>query len=110
MVQGIVLMRYGEQTAKTLNAVKERLDYIRKFVLPPDQGVDIVPYYDRGTLVERYHAHRDGESSPRHGPGRPGPVALSGQRARRAGDRAQHSASPLGGVLRDGRDWAPPPI
>jgi cobalt-zinc-cadmium resistance protein CzcA len=51
VVQGIVLMRYGEQTAKTLNAVKERLDYIRKFVLPPDQGVEIVPYYDRGTLV-----------------------------------------------------------
>jgi cobalt-zinc-cadmium resistance protein CzcA len=51
VVQGIVLMRYGEQTAKTLNAVKERLEYIRKFVLPPDQGIEIVPYYDRGTLV-----------------------------------------------------------
>ena len=51
VVQGIVLMRYGEQTAKTLNAVKERLDYIRKYVLPQDQGIEIVPYYDRGTLV-----------------------------------------------------------
>jgi cobalt-zinc-cadmium resistance protein CzcA len=51
IVQGIILMRYGEETAKTLAGVKERLDYIRRFVLPPDQGVDIVPYYDRGALV-----------------------------------------------------------
>jgi len=52
IVQGIVLMRYGEETAKTLRGVKERLDYIRKVVLPPDQGIDIVPYYDRGSLVD----------------------------------------------------------
>jgi cobalt-zinc-cadmium resistance protein CzcA len=52
IVQGIVLMRYGEETAKTLDGVKSRLEYIRKFVLPPDQGVDIVPYYDRGALVK----------------------------------------------------------
>ncbi|HVU52037.1 MAG TPA: CusA/CzcA family heavy metal efflux RND transporter [Polyangia bacterium] len=51
IVQGIILMRYGEETAKTLEGVKSRLDYIRQFVLPPDQGVDIVPYYDRGALV-----------------------------------------------------------
>ena len=51
VVQGIVLMRYGQETAKTLQNVKERLEYIRKYVLPPDQGIDIVPYYDRGTLV-----------------------------------------------------------
>ncbi len=51
IVQGIVLMRYGEQTQRTLDAVKERLAYIRKFVLPPQQGVEIVPYYDRGSLT-----------------------------------------------------------
>ncbi len=51
IVQGIVLMRYGEETAKTLNGVKDRLDYIRKFVLPQDQGIEIAPYYDRGSLV-----------------------------------------------------------
>jgi cobalt-zinc-cadmium resistance protein CzcA len=51
IVQGIILMRYGEETAKTLAGVKSRLEYIRQFVLPPDQGVDIVPYYDRGALV-----------------------------------------------------------
>jgi cobalt-zinc-cadmium resistance protein CzcA len=52
VVQGIILMRYGEETAKTLAGVKSRLAYIREFVLPPDQGVDIVPYYDRGALVD----------------------------------------------------------
>jgi cobalt-zinc-cadmium resistance protein CzcA len=51
VVQGIVLMRYGEETAKTLDGVKERLDYIRQYVMPPNQGIDIVPYYDRGALV-----------------------------------------------------------
>jgi cobalt-zinc-cadmium resistance protein CzcA len=51
IVQGIVLMRYGEETARTLNGVKDRLVYIRKFVLPPDQGIEIEPYYDRGALV-----------------------------------------------------------
>jgi cobalt-zinc-cadmium resistance protein CzcA len=51
VVQGIVLMRYGEETARTLRGVRTRLDYIRKFVLPPDQGIEIVPYYDRGALV-----------------------------------------------------------
>jgi len=51
VVQGIVLMRYGEQTQRTLDAVKERLEYIRSYVLPPQQGVEIVPYYDRGALT-----------------------------------------------------------
>jgi cobalt-zinc-cadmium resistance protein CzcA len=51
IVQGIVLMRYGEQTARTLQNVKDRLEYIRKYVLPPSEGIEIEPYYDRGTLV-----------------------------------------------------------
>lgn len=52
IVQGIVLMRYGEQTKRTLEGVKRRLDYIRKNVLPPEQGIEIVPYYDRGDLTD----------------------------------------------------------
>jgi cobalt-zinc-cadmium resistance protein CzcA len=52
VVQGIVLMRYGEETARTLRGVQERLQYIRKYILPPDQGVEIAPYYDRGALVK----------------------------------------------------------
>ncbi|HTR49521.1 MAG TPA: CusA/CzcA family heavy metal efflux RND transporter [Kofleriaceae bacterium] len=51
IVQGIVLMRYGEQTKRTLDNVQERLEYIRKYVLPPEQGIEIVPYYDRGNLT-----------------------------------------------------------
>jgi cobalt-zinc-cadmium resistance protein CzcA len=52
IVQGIVLMQYGAETAKTLAGVRQRLKHIRQFVLPPDQGVEIVPYYDRGALVD----------------------------------------------------------
>ena len=51
VVQGVVLMRYGGETPKTLAGIHDRIDYIRKYhVLPP--GMDIVPYYDRGNLVK----------------------------------------------------------
>jgi heavy metal efflux system protein len=50
VVQGIVLMRYGAETPKTLDGIYKRLDYLREnHVLPP--GMDIQPYYDRGALV-----------------------------------------------------------
>ena len=50
IVQGIVLMRYGGDTAKTLEGVHKRVEYIREnHLLPP--GMDIEPYYDRGKLV-----------------------------------------------------------
>ena len=51
VVQGVVLMRYGEETPRTLKGIHERVDYIREnHLLPP--GMDIKPYYDRGTLVK----------------------------------------------------------
>jgi cobalt-zinc-cadmium resistance protein CzcA len=51
VVQGVVLMRYGGETPKTLQGIYEKLDYIEKnHVLPP--GMKIVPYYDRGHLVK----------------------------------------------------------
>jgi len=51
VVQGIVLMRYGAETAKTLDGIYKRIDYIRKYhILPP--GMDIEPYYDRNNLVK----------------------------------------------------------
>src|SRR5581483_996243 len=51
VVQGIILMRYGGETPKTLAGIYDRIDYIRKFhLLPP--GMDLEPYYDRGKLVE----------------------------------------------------------
>ncbi len=50
IVQGIVLMRYGEQTPRTLKGVHEKVAEIeREHLLPP--GMHIVPYYDRGSLV-----------------------------------------------------------
>jgi len=51
VVQGTVLMRNGGSTLKTLAAVHERLDEIRRNHLLP-KGMDIVPYYDRGELVQ----------------------------------------------------------
>jgi cobalt-zinc-cadmium resistance protein CzcA len=51
VVQGIVLMRYGGETPKTLEGIYERIKYIRENkLLPP--GMDIEPYYDRGNLVK----------------------------------------------------------
>jgi cobalt-zinc-cadmium resistance protein CzcA len=51
IVQGVVLMRYGGQTAPTLEGIHKRIDFIRSnHILPP--GMDIVPYYDRGNLVK----------------------------------------------------------
>ena len=51
IVQGVILMRYGGETQPTLAGIHERIDYIRQnHILPP--GMDIVPYYDRGNLVQ----------------------------------------------------------
>ncbi len=50
IVQGTVLMRYGGETPATLKGIHERVDFIRKNHLLP-QGMEIVPYYDRGNLV-----------------------------------------------------------
>ena len=50
VVQGIILMRYGEETPKTLDGIYARIEHIRKYhLLPP--GMEIEPYYDRGKLV-----------------------------------------------------------
>jgi cobalt-zinc-cadmium resistance protein CzcA len=50
VVQGIVLMRYGGETAPTLAGILKKVDEIRQYkLLPP--GMEIVPYYDRGVLV-----------------------------------------------------------
>ncbi|WP_370973398.1 efflux RND transporter permease subunit [Enterobacter wuhouensis] len=46
---GIVVMRYGQNAQETIHAVKEKLEALRK-TLP--QGVEIVPVYDRSTLIE----------------------------------------------------------
>lgn len=47
---GIVIMRYGENALMTIQRVRERLEEL-KSGLP--EGVEIVPVYDRGSLIER---------------------------------------------------------
>ena len=49
-VGGIVVMRDGENAKQVIDAVKARLDVVRAG-LPP--GVEIVPVYDRSSLIER---------------------------------------------------------
>ncbi len=47
---GVVIMRYGENALKTIERVREKLAELEKG-LPA--GVEIVPVYDRGDLIER---------------------------------------------------------
>ncbi len=47
---GIIVMRYGENALETIEGVRLKLDEL-KAGLPP--GVEIVPVYDRGALIER---------------------------------------------------------
>lgn len=47
---GVVIMRFGENALDTIERVREKLDELRKG-LPA--GVEIVPTYDRGNLIER---------------------------------------------------------
>ena len=47
---GIVIMRFGENALETIRGVKERLVELEA-TLP--EGVEIVPVYDRGPLIER---------------------------------------------------------
>ncbi|MFH2135136.1 MAG: CusA/CzcA family heavy metal efflux RND transporter [Pseudomonadota bacterium] len=47
---GVVVMRYGENALATIARVREKLDSLKQG-LPA--GVEIVPVYDRGDLIER---------------------------------------------------------
>lgn len=47
---GVVVMRYGENALATIEKVREKLHELSKG-LP--KGVEIVPVYDRGALIER---------------------------------------------------------
>ncbi|MGZ5083467.1 MAG: efflux RND transporter permease subunit, partial [Usitatibacter sp.] len=51
IVNGIVVMRKGENPSRVLAALKEKIEYINAKVLP--KGVAIVPYYDRSWLIEK---------------------------------------------------------
>ena len=47
---GVVVMRFGENAKTTIDAVRAKLDQLKKG-LP--EGVEIIPVYDRGELIER---------------------------------------------------------
>ena len=49
-VEGVILMRVGEQAQVILKKVEELTATLNRSVLPPD--VKIVPYYDRTDLIE----------------------------------------------------------
>jgi heavy metal efflux system protein len=49
-VEGVILMRVGEQAQVVLNRVQALTKELNEHVLPPD--VKIVPYYDRSGLIE----------------------------------------------------------
>nr|MDQ6873209.1 efflux RND transporter permease subunit [Gemmatimonadota bacterium] len=49
VVEGIVLMRKGENAVKVLAPLRDKINDLNATILPP--GVRIVPYYDRETLV-----------------------------------------------------------
>jgi cobalt-zinc-cadmium resistance protein CzcA len=49
-VEGVILMRVGEQAQVILNKVEKMTDELNQRVLPPD--VKVAPYYDRQYLIE----------------------------------------------------------
>jgi cobalt-zinc-cadmium resistance protein CzcA len=48
-VEGVILMRRGEQTQNVLRGVEQKTNELNRTMLPPD--VKIHPYYDRSDLV-----------------------------------------------------------
>lgn len=50
VVGGVVIMRYGENALATIQGVRKKLEELKQG-LP--EGVEIIPVYDRGNLIER---------------------------------------------------------
>ena len=55
---GVIIMRYGQNALTTIKAVRKKLDEL-KAGLP--EGVEVVPTYDRGDLIERAVANLKGK-------------------------------------------------
>ena len=51
IVNGIVVMRKGENPSLVLAALKAKIAYINSAILP--KGAEIVPYYDRSWLIDK---------------------------------------------------------
>ena len=50
VVEGIVVMRKGENPGEVITALKDKIAYLNEQILPAD--VEIVPFYDREDLVD----------------------------------------------------------
>ncbi len=51
IVNGIVVMRKGENPSKVLAGVQDKIDMLNSRGLPP--GMQIIPYYDRSWLIKK---------------------------------------------------------
>jgi heavy metal efflux system protein len=49
IVEGVILMRRGEQSLPTLERVRQKVEQLNNGILP--QGIRVVPYYDRTDLI-----------------------------------------------------------
>jgi cobalt-zinc-cadmium resistance protein CzcA len=49
-VEGVIMMRRGEQTQNVLKGVEEKTQQLNESILPPD--IKVRPYYDRSDLVQ----------------------------------------------------------
>jgi cobalt-zinc-cadmium resistance protein CzcA len=49
-VEGVIMMRRGEQTQNVLKGVEEKTQQLNEHLLPPD--IKVRPYYDRSDLVQ----------------------------------------------------------
>ena len=88
VVEGIVFMRKGADTATTLDGIHAMVQRLNDHILPP--GVKIVPYLDRDDLVH-YTTHTVLHNLRRHDPGRDHPLHFPGQCPRRHHRGADHS-------------------
>jgi cobalt-zinc-cadmium resistance protein CzcA len=49
-VEGVIMMRRGEQTQNVLKGVEAKTSQLNEQILPPD--IKVRPYYDRSDLVQ----------------------------------------------------------
>ena len=107
-VEGVILMRRGEQTQNVLQGVEKKTEELNRSILPPD--VKVRPFYDRSDLVRVTTDTVEGNLLR-------GMVLvlivlhlLPGERARRPDHRAHRSAGASVRVRLPARHAAMPPI
>ena len=86
IVQGIVLMRRGEQSSPTIARVEQLVASINvPSILPP--GVHIERIYDRKDLIDTHHPHRAAQHGGRHPADRAAAMDLPRRSAQRTDRR-----------------------